>query len=672
LRWSLASKIFIGFSIILAMFGTVTIYGVAKLGSLRLRLGEVNQGLLPLRRSAGELSTLLEVTRKTIDSVVRFDNVSRQRRLLERRQRYFLRDFDSRLQTLTGRLAQVERMPHFAQQQGFFGNIRKNLDAVHRTSDQFGSTLEQLVQSIDVEMNIPPDVTLVRNLERQGRVLAGLLSMLERAIRSRTNATMLHMEYEANQASGVILWLTGLAVLVSILVTVLSLRALRPVRQLVEAAQRISRGDFGQQVEYQASDELGLLVSEFNRMARSLSRREEDLQRHRREMERINLKLRQSGLDLELMKLYNENIIRSIPAGIVVLDPQGLVTTINPTACRLWNLDPERDIGLPLKQLAIAASLADIISNWEQILQGQGDRLYEALEFQVDSADGPGQRTLLVDLNVTALVGTDGNVQGVLLVGEDVTEKVRTKQALIQSERLATIGRMSAMVAHEIRNPLSSIGLNTELLQEEIAERLPAESEEATALLKSICREVDRLTEVTDEYLRFARLPKPQLVPEHLPVILQELLQFVAGELREAGIELHERLQSDLPPVKADANQLRQAFLNLLRNSMESMPQGGRLTVSSEAVDGLVRVRISDTGRGIDPDSLDHIFDPFFSTRENGTGLGLSLTQQIVSEHGGHIRCESRPGQGTAFVVELPTVSTPPDPGNGQQQSHQG
>ena len=317
-------------------------------------------------------------------------------------------------------------------------------------------------------------------------------------------------------------------------------------------------------------------------------------------------------------------------------------------------------------------SLADIISNWEQILQGQGDRLYEALEFQVDSADGPGQRTLLVDLNVTALVGTDGNVQGVLLVGEDVTEKVRTKQALIQSERLATIGRMSAMVAHEIRNPLSSIGLNTELLQEEIAERLPAESEEATALLKSICREVDRLTEVTDEYLRFARLPKPQLVPEHLAVILQELLQFVAGELREAGIELHERLQSDLPPVKADANQLRQAFLNLLRNSMESMPQGGRLTVSSEAVDGLVRVRISDTGRGIDPDSLDHIFDPFFSTRENATGLGLSLTQQIVSEHGGHIRCESRPGQGTAFVVELPTVSTPPDPGNGQQQSHQG
>lgn len=672
MRWSLASKIFIGFSIVLAMFGTVTVYGVAKLGSLRQRLGEINQGLLPLRRSAQELDTLLEVTRKTVDSVVRFDNVSRQRRLLERRQRYFLRDFNSRLQTLMSRLSQVERMPHFASQQSFFGNVRKNINAVEHTSNQFASTLDDLVQSIDVEMNIPPDANLVRNLERRGRVLAGLLSMLERAIRSRINVTMLHMEYGANQASGVILWLTGLAVLVSILVTMLSLRALRPVRKLVEAAQHISRGDFGQQVAYQASDELGLLVSEFNRMARSLSQREEDSQRHRREMERINLKLRQSGLDLQLMKLYNENIIRSIPAGIVVLDPQGVVTTINPTACRLWNLDPDRDIGLPLKQLAIAASLADIVSDWEQILQGRGDRLYEALQFSVDSPDRSGRRTLLVDLNVTALVGTDGNAQGVLLVGEDVTEKVRTKQALIQSERLATIGRMSAMVAHEIRNPLSSIGLNTELLQEEIAEHLPTNSEEAATLLKSIAREVDRLTEVTDEYLRFARLPKPQLVTEQLPAIIDELLQFIAEELREAGIKLHDRLQADLPPVKADANQLRQAFLNLLRNSLESMPQGGQLTISSEAADGVVRLRISDTGRGIDPDSLDHIFDPFFSTRENGTGLGLSLTQQIVSEHGGNISCESHPGQGTAFVIELPVATNQPSPGAGKRPTHRG
>jgi len=128
----------------------------------------------------------------------------------------------------------------------------------------------------------------------------------------------------------------------------------------------------------------------------------------------------------------------------------------------------------------------------------------------------------------------------------------------------------------------------------------------------------------------------------------------VEGDLMGAGIEIKNELEGDSFLVRVDENQLRQAFLNLFRNSADSMPAGGRLTISSGRVDGMVRIEVKDTGKGINAECLDRIFDPFFSTRENGTGLGLSLTQQIVTEHGGNISCQSKPGQGTSFMVELP------------------
>jgi signal transduction histidine kinase len=275
----------------------------------------------------------------------------------------------------------------------------------------------------------------------------------------------------------------------------------------------------------------------------------------------------------------------------------------------------------------------------------------EAVEFSFQ----PGGTTL-VDLYVSPLVGHDDNVQGVLLVGENVTDKVGTKQALIQSERLATIGRMSTLVAHEIRNPLSSIGLNTELLEDELQTAKLDKDAEPRKLLRCIGREVERLTEVTEEYLKFARLPKPHLMPENINEILTDLLRFVQEEIRSAGVEVDIRIHPSIPSIRADESQLRQAFLNIIRNSIESMENGGTLGIQTDNLDHGMIITITDTGSGIDEKSLDRIFDPFFSTRDGGTGLGLTLTQQIISEHGGNIRCQSEPGQGTTFEITMPYV----------------
>ncbi len=238
------------------------------------------------------------------------------------------------------------------------------------------------------------------------------------------------------------------------------------------------------------------------------------------------------------------------------------------------------------------------------------------------------------------------------------------EQRLIRSERLAAVGQIAAQITHEVRNPLSSIGLNAELLEEELADGT-ANLPEARKLVGSIVKEVDRLTEITEEYLRFARLPRPKLEREDLGAIVTSLLSFMKSELEKRKIVVEVKIDPDLPTVAADENQMRQALLNLLRNAAEAMPSGGRLTLyaartgSSRAGESSkVELRITDTGMGIEPEHLVRIFDPFFSTKDGGTGLGLALTQQIVLEHGGNIDVASEVGRGTTFTVKLPMLAT--------------
>ena len=242
------------------------------------------------------------------------------------------------------------------------------------------------------------------------------------------------------------------------------------------------------------------------------------------------------------------------------------------------------------------------------------------------------------------------------------------EQRLIRSERLAAVGKIAAQITHEIRNPLSSIGLNAELLEDE-AQTLDGGAD-LSKLARAIVKEVDRLAEITEQYLRFARLPQPRLEREDMNAIVASLLAFLRGELAQKDIALEESLAPGLPAVAVDENQIRQALLNLLRNATEAMRGGGRLTVSTFIAEGsgdTVCIRIGDTGSGIRSENLGKIFDPFFTTKSGGTGLGLALTQQIIVEHGGAIDVVSEPDRGTTFTVRLPAAPPPlpskPPPG---------
>jgi signal transduction histidine kinase len=248
------------------------------------------------------------------------------------------------------------------------------------------------------------------------------------------------------------------------------------------------------------------------------------------------------------------------------------------------------------------------------------------------------------------------------------------EQRLVRSERLAAVGKIAAQITHEVRNPLSSIGLNAEMLEEEVGalEGPPAQVEEARQLVRAIVKEVDRLTDITEEYLRFAKLPQPKLEREDLRQIVASLCAFLQPEMQARGVTVEVSAPGDLPLVAADEHQLRQALLNLLRNAVEAMTGGGRLGLAMAAGEKLVTLRISDSGQGIDPEHLAKIFDPFFSTKEHGTGLGLALTQQIIVEHGGTIDVESSPGKGTTFTVRLPAAPGEPAAQSASTLAHEG
>lgn len=242
----------------------------------------------------------------------------------------------------------------------------------------------------------------------------------------------------------------------------------------------------------------------------------------------------------------------------------------------------------------------------------------------------------------------------------EILEREKLEEAKLQAERLAMVGTMAAQVAHEVRNPLGSITLNLDLLQKEIIQLAVPGSESHSAdegrqLVLEMREEIHRIQQVLEEYLQFARLPKPKLQPVKLNELLSQKLDFMDGEFERVNVTPRTHFDPGVGTIHADAAQLWQATLNLIKNSMDAMPDGGELTVGTWREGGEVRLRVTDTGKGMNEEQIKQVFAPFYTTKPKGTGLGLALVQQITNDHGGHLECESTLGTGSTFTIFLPT-----------------
>jgi signal transduction histidine kinase len=232
------------------------------------------------------------------------------------------------------------------------------------------------------------------------------------------------------------------------------------------------------------------------------------------------------------------------------------------------------------------------------------------------------------------------------------------QQELVVAERMATVGRLSLKVAHEVRNPIAAIELNAEMLGDIVREGQAPHNEEAAGLLGAIREQVAALDALTAEYLAFARFPRPQFEEDSVNEMVTAVGEFVRPLATRQGITVTLETDAAVPPMAIDRALLRQAVLNLVKNGLEALSQGGRLTVTTRRLDDTVEIAVRDSGPGIAPEVGRRLFEQFFTTKPQGTGLGLSISRQIVEEHGGSMDWTSTPGAGATFIISLPIKRT--------------
>ena len=347
-----------------------------------------------------------------------------------------------------------------------------------------------------------------------------------------------------------------------------------------------------------------------------------------------------------------ESIVNDSGDVIFSLDTEMRFRSWNRAAERVFGWSAAEILGKHISMIVPPELLkAGELMRIDEAMRDHGHHHFETVRLTRDGRQVP------VEVTVSELRDPQGHAIGRSAILRDITGRKHLEEEKLRAERLAVIGAMSAKLAHEIRNPLSSITLNIELVRDEVetlSKNNPDAGKESRSLLESLDSEVRRIQRVTEDYLKFARLPKPMRDRVQLNEILDQGLSFLNSLFSATGVTLRTELDHKLPALHADEGQLWQAILNLVRNAIEAMPSGGTLTVRTETHGSCVVLTVADTGKGMTEAECAQVFTPFFSTKVGGTGLGLPLTQQIITEHGGQIRCESAPNQGTTFVIEFP------------------
>jgi two-component system, sporulation sensor kinase E len=339
-----------------------------------------------------------------------------------------------------------------------------------------------------------------------------------------------------------------------------------------------------------------------------------------------------------------EAALDSMLDGIVVCDLEHFPTIYNKSAERMLRLSGPDPTERPLWQSVEDEDLADFFRSTlesEETLLGR--------EFGLESKGS----VRLVAVSVSPLV-SQGRISGAIVHLEDITDKRRKESQLRRAESLASLTTLAAGVAHEIKNPLGSISIHIQLIKKALKRSECVEPELIERHLAVVDEEIERLNKTVVDFL-FAVRPMDLKLREAEPGnLLREMAEFMRPEAESAGVDVELEIGDSLPRVLLDERYMKQAILNLVKNALAAMPGGGRLLLKAEGQPDEVRITISDSGTGIAEENLPKIFEPYFTTKDNGTGLGLTITFKIVKEHGGEITVDSKPGQGSSFTITLP------------------
>src|SRR5437764_846511 len=379
-------------------------------------------------------------------------------------------------------------------------------------------------------------------------------------------------------------------------------------------------------------------------------------------------------LRLAQEKGFLETVFNAIQEGIIVTDSKGRITYLNDAACGVFGLEAGDAIGKRLDERIRGL-------DWESLTRSSGPVSHDMeifypqnrfINFYVVPLVMEQREPTVVptgrDDSGGIVAGNQGRPRpgstipataeevGHVMILRDITESRRTAQQTIESERLNALRLLAAGVAHEIGNPLNSLHIHLQLMERSVQKLHDGEKAELEQSIEVARSEVNRLDSIVTQFLKAIRPSRPQLRPQDVNTIVEEPVRFFTPELQDREIAVEQELRSDLPLLQLDRDQMKQAFYNVIKNSVEAMHRHGTLRIRTDLADTQVIVRFIDTGGGMSAENLSRVFEPYFTTKPTGSGLGLLIVRRIVREHGGELSIESTQGKGLTLAIRLPYI----------------
>jgi len=402
-----------------------------------------------------------------------------------------------------------------------------------------------------------------------------------------------------------------------------------PIEKLALATKEVSKGNLEVRVEDPASDELGILIDSFNQMISDLNE-----SRHN---------IAQKTAELEGRKQYIETILNNITTGVITLDAQGILTTINPTARDMLGLKQRNLIGKNYKEVLNDDNYGKIVENIERGLQKKHKIPDKEININFDT------QNVTLALTLSPLRRANSEFSGLIVVLDNLTQ-------LINAQKISAWKEIAQRVAHEIKNPLTPIQLSAERIIKNLKVNKSRSSEIIEEGANTIVQEARTIKSLVDEFSNFARMPSIRLQSADLHLIIEQTISLFTGIFSD--IEFQTQFSPEIPaPLLIDPDQMRRVFINLIDNAIDAMNKKGeiRISTSFDKIQQKVNIVIADFGPGIPQRERERLFHPHYSTKKKGTGLGLAIVNQVVSEHNGSIEVKANKPHGAKFIIQIPT-----------------
>jgi len=405
-----------------------------------------------------------------------------------------------------------------------------------------------------------------------------------------------------------------------------------PIRELAEGTRKVAEGDLSFSIEMVADDEIGSLVNSFNKMTK-------DLRIGRDQLELSARLLRDQNVEIEKRRQYMEIVLKNVSAGVITLDAGGFISTMNKSAEKMLNLKSEDIIKKSYKKI-LSGEMLDLAEEvMEQLKTSRNDAVRLPLKLAIDG------RPMSFLMHINALKDDMGQHMGIVMVFDDLTE-------LEKAQRMAAWREVARRIAHEVKNPLTPISLSAQRLKRKYSDQINQPVfDECT---QTITDHVELIRNLVDEFSLFARFPTANPKPCNLPPIIEETLALYKEGHKKINFNFN--ITEDIPRLNLDRQQIKQAMINLVDNAIGSIRNEGNIliTLTHDPILKIVRLEVADDGVGISDIDKTRLFEPYFSTKKAGMGLGLTIVSSIITDHNGMIRVQDNKPKGAKFVIDLP------------------